>query len=62
MRCGTLLIAAGADIKSVQAILGHARASHTLDLYADFVPSNVDRAMAGLEAVVDQAGDVTSRA
>ena len=58
----TLLIAAGADIKSVQAILGHARASHTLDLYADFVPSNVDRAMAGLEAVVDQAGDVTSRA
>jgi integrase len=45
----TLLLAAGADVKSAQRILGHAKASHTLDLYADFVPDRVDEAMGRLD-------------
>ena len=31
--CATLLISSGADIKSVQEILGHANASTTLNFY-----------------------------
>jgi integrase len=41
----TLLIAGGADIKSVQTVLGHTMASTTLDMYCDAVPSRVDEAM-----------------
>jgi integrase len=41
----TLLLASGADVKSAQAVLGHARASHTLDIYADFVPGSGGDAM-----------------
>ena len=48
----TLLFGSGADIKTVQAVLGHARASHTLDIYADSIPGNVESAMGRLDAVV----------
>ena len=48
----TLLVGSGADIKTVQAVLGHARASHTLDIYADSIPGNVESAMGRLDAVV----------
>ena len=48
----TLLLGSGADIKTVQAVLGHARASHTLDIYADSIPGNVESAMDRLDAVV----------
>ena len=44
----TLLLGSGVDLKAAQAVLGHARASHTLDIYADAVPANVDAAMAKL--------------
>jgi len=48
----TLLLAGGADVKSAQRVLGHAKASHTLDIYADFVPDRVDEAMARLDAAL----------
>ena len=32
--CATVAIASGADIKSVQSLMGHATASFTLDVYA----------------------------
>ena len=48
----TLLLAAGVDLKSAQAVLGHAKASHTLDLYADSVPGNVSAAMERLGAIL----------
>ncbi len=51
----TLLLAAGADPKSAQRILGHARAAHTLDLYADWVPDRVDAAMARLDVALGSA-------
>jgi integrase len=35
----TMLIAAGVDIKTVQARLGHERAAFTLDLYAGVIPT-----------------------
>lgn len=50
----TLLLAGGADIKSAQAVLGHAKASHTLDIYADAIPSRVDEAMARLGVLVSE--------
>ena len=34
----TLLLASGEDIKTVQARLGHAKASTTLDMYAHAMP------------------------
>jgi integrase len=48
----TLLLAGGADPKSAQRVLGHAKAAHTLDIYADAVPERVDDAMALLDATL----------
>jgi integrase len=48
----TLLLASGTDVKTAQAILGHAKASHTIDLYADSVPANVTDAMERLGSML----------
>jgi site-specific recombinase XerD len=53
----TLLIGGGTDVRSVQAILGHARASTTLDTYSDAIARNVEAAMAGLDSLVEQASE-----
>lgn len=53
----TNAIAAGADVKTVQAMLGHENAAMTLNVYADFFPSNrhdvADRLSAAAEAVLN---------
>ncbi len=41
----TLLIANGSDIKVVQEVLGHAKASMTTDVYAHFLPGRADAEM-----------------
>jgi integrase len=40
--CASLLIAQGASVKAVQAQLGHATASITLDTYGHLFPSELE--------------------
>jgi len=51
----TMLLGSGADIKTAQALLGHEKAAHTLDLYASAIPANAERAVAGFAALVADA-------
>ena len=46
----TLPIAAGASIKAVQAMLGHATATLTLDLYGHLYPDELNEVAARLDA------------
>lgn len=47
----TQLLGAGVDLKTVQARMGHAKASHTLDLYAHAIPAN-DRDAANIMSAI----------
>jgi integrase len=57
----SLAIAAGADVKVVQAMLGHKTAAMTRDVYADYFPSNrrsvADRLSDAAEAAVGNPED-----
>jgi integrase len=53
--CASLLIAHGASVKAVQAQLGHATASITLDTYGHLFPSEMDTLGDRLELVRDAA-------
>jgi integrase len=53
--CASLLIAQGASVKAVQAQLGHATASITLDTYGHLFPSEMDTLADRLELVRDAA-------
>ena len=53
--CASLLIAQGASVKAVQAQLGHATASITLDTYGHLFPSEMDTIGDRLELVRDVA-------
>ena len=53
--CASLLIAQGASIKAVQAQLGHATASITLDTYGHLFPSEMEALADCLEMVRDAA-------
>jgi integrase len=53
--CASLLIAQGASVKAVQAQLGHATASITLDTYGHLFPSEMDTLGNRLELVRDAA-------
>lgn len=52
-------ISAGANVKAVQRMLGHARASMTLDTYADLFDTDLDAVADGLDAAIRAtAGDL----
>ena len=53
--CASLLIDQGASVKAVQAQLGHATASITLDTYGHLFPSEMDTLGDRLELVRDAA-------
>lgn len=53
--CASLLIAQGATVKAVQAQLGHATASITLDTYGHLFPSEMEALADRLEMVRDAA-------
>lgn len=46
----SLAISAGANVKAVQRMLGHAKASMTLDTYADLFPDDLEAVAGALEA------------
>jgi integrase len=48
-------LAAGANVKAVQRMLGHAKASMTLDVYADLFDEYLDDVAANLDAAIRSA-------
>jgi integrase len=51
----SLAISAGANVKAVQRMLGHAKASMTLDVYADLFEEDLDSVAANLDAAIRSA-------
>jgi integrase len=53
----SLAISAGANVKAVQRMLGHAKASMTLDTYADLFDTDLDDVAVNLDAAIRAAAD-----
>ena len=53
----SLAVSAGANVKAVQRMLGHARASMTLDTYADLFEADLDEVADRLNAAIIKAQD-----
>jgi integrase len=53
----SLAVSAGANVKAVQRMLGHAKASMTLDVYADLFDDDLDAVADTLDAVIRSAAD-----
>ena len=51
----SLAISAGANVKAVQRMLGHAKASMTLDVYADLFDEDLDDVAGRLDAAIRSA-------
>jgi integrase len=56
----SLAISAGANVKAVQRMLGHAKASMTLDVYADLFDDDLDSVADSLDAAIKSAADQVS--
>jgi integrase len=52
-----LAISAGANVKCVQRMLGHAKASMRLDVYADLFDDDLDGVADRLDAAIKSAAD-----
>jgi integrase len=53
----SLAVSAGANVKAVQRMLGHARASMTLDVYADLFDDDLDVVADQLDAAMKATAD-----
>jgi integrase len=53
----SLAVSAGANVKAVQRMLGHAKASMTLDVYADLFDDDLDSVADNLDAAIKSAAD-----
>jgi integrase len=53
----SLAVSAGANVKAVQRMLGHAKASMTLDVYADLFDDDLDGIAVRLDAAIKSAAD-----
>ena len=53
----SLAISAGANVKAVQRMLGHAKASVTLDVYADLFDDDLDGVADRLDAAIVSTAD-----
>jgi site-specific recombinase XerC len=51
----SLAVSAGANVKALQRMLGHAKASMTLDTYADLFDDDLDAVAASLDAAITKA-------
>jgi integrase len=58
----SLAISAGANVKAVQRMLGHAKASMTLDVYADLFDADLDDVAVNLDAAIRAAADAARSA
>ena len=52
--CASLAVSAGANVKALQRMLGHASAKETLDTYADLFDSDLDSVAAALDNAVNR--------
>lgn len=52
----SLAVQSGANVKTIQRMLGHTSAAMTLDVYSDLFDSDLDAVSAALDAAVDTAG------
>ena len=53
----SLAVSAGANVKAVQRMLGHAKASMTLDVYADLFDDDLDSVVDSLDVAIRSAAD-----
>jgi integrase len=53
----SLAVSAGANVKAVQRMLGHAKASMTLDVYADLFDEDLDGVADRLDAAIQSTAD-----
>lgn len=52
----SLAVQAGANVKTIQRMLGHTSAAMTLDVYSDLFDTDLDSVSDALNAAADQAG------
>jgi len=57
----SLAISAGANVKAVQRMLGHASAAVTLDVYSDLFDSDLDPVSAALDVALAAAAITPKR-